>query len=286
MTKEEFQSIQNVQIDIMDDIHRVCTEQGYRYYLIGGSALGAVRHNGIIPWDVDIDIAMPRKDYQKFVTEGAKYLREGLKLHYCETDEDYATVHAIVVLENSDIRFRGESADSYRFGIFVDVLPLDQWPDDKNKKTQQQKELKRIQLLRGMRLGIKYGSTSTFKSFIKNCTKVAMSLVYSIQDLNRKQQQIMQRYDQENEGNEWCSMVSHYAYEKTTFPKDVFGTPRLYDFSGRLFYVPEKVEEYLVQLFGNYMKYPSTESQQKQINSVVYAKWFDKDGKKHEIENK
>jgi len=286
MTKEEFQSIQNVQIDIMDDIHRVCTEQGYRYYLIGGSALGAVRHNGIIPWDVDIDIAMPRKDYQKFVTEGAKHLRDGLTLHYCETDKDYATVHAIVVLDSSDIRFRGESADSYRFGIFVDILPLDQWPENQTLKLKQQNDLKRIQLLRGMRLGIKYGSTSTFKSFIKNCTKVAMSLVYSIQDLNRKQQQIMQRHNQENEGNEWCSMVSHYAYEKTTFPKNVFGTPRLYNFSGRLFYVPEKVEDYLSQLFGNYMKCPSIESQQKQINSVVYASWIDRDGKKHEIENK
>lgn len=286
MTKEEFLSIQNVQIGIMDDIHRVCVEKGYRYYLIGGSALGAVRHKAMIPWDIDIDIAMPRKDYEQFVTEGAKYLRKGLSLHYCETDKDYAAVHALVVLENSDICFRGESANGYRFGIFVDVLPLDQWPNDSTLKQKQQKELKRIQLLRGMRLGIKYGGTSTFKSFIKNCTKVAMSLVYSVQDLNRKQQQIMQRHNQDNEGHEWCSMVSHYAYEKTTFPKEVFGTPRLYEFSGRQFCVPEKVEDYLSHLFGDYMKCPSEEVQKKQMNSVIYATWIDKRGDRIEIVNR
>ena len=153
-------------------------------------------------------------------------------------------------------------------------------------KIQQQKDLKRIQLLRGMRLGIKYGSTSPLKSFVKNCTKVAMSLVFSIQYLNRKQQQIMQRHNRPDEGSDWCSMVSHYAYEKTTFPKEVFGTPRLYEFSGRQFCVPEKVEDYLTHLFGDYMKYPSEEVQKKQINSVIYDPWKDKSGNRIEIVNR
>lgn len=284
MTKEEFQSIQNVQLKIMDDIHRVCCECGYRYYLIGGSALGAVRHKGIIPWDVDIDIAMPRKDYEEFIKNGYRKLKKELSLHYYETDDDFATVHALVVMNNSEIKFRGESSEGIRYGIFVDVLPLDQWPEDKEEKIKQQRDLKRIQSLRAMRFGIKYASTSKSKLLLKQIGKFCISFLYSKKYLNMKQQLIMQRHNTEKEGKEWCSMVSHYSFDKTTFRKEVFGKPRLHDFSGRQFYVPEKVEEYLTHLFGNYMKIPSEESRKKQMNSVLYASWI-KDGVKIIVNN-
>ena len=66
MTEQEFKRLQEAQIEIMDEVHRLCEENGIEYYLIAGSALGAVRHGGFIPWDFDIDVGMRRAEYERF----------------------------------------------------------------------------------------------------------------------------------------------------------------------------------------------------------------------------
>lgn len=270
---EDFKRIQEVQLKIMDDIHRVCVNNGYRYYLIGGSALGAVRHKGIIPWDVDIDIAMPRIDYERFINEGQQFLKSNHIIYHCGNDKQFGSVHAVVVLKDSQISFRNEKAENYRYGIFVDVLPLDQWPKDPRLKLKQQQDLKRIQNLRSLRFGIMYPSNSVIKRAVKCLGQLFLSIFVSRQRLNLKQQEIMMRYDSPDEGEEWCSMVSHYSYAKTTFHKTVFGTPRLMEFSGRSFFVPEMINHYLSQLFGNYLELPPRESRERQMNSVIHASW-------------
>lgn len=279
ISPEDFRRIQEVQLTIMDDIHRVCVERGYRYYLIGGSALGAVRHKGIIPWDVDIDIAMPRADYERFLLEGQQSLQPNHLIYHCGNDKQFGSVHAIVVLKDSQIAFRNERADNYRYGIFVDVLPLDQWPEDQRLKVQQQKQLKHIQHLRSLRFGIMYSSNSHFKRIIKFLGRIVLSSFVGKQKLNLKQQDIMKQFNTADEGRIWCSMVSHYSFDKTSFPKEVFGSPRLMAFSGRSFFVPEKVEEYLSQLFGNYLQLPSEDSRNSQMNSVVFASWTEGDSR-------
>lgn len=279
ISPEDFRRIQEVQLTIMDDIHRVCVERGYRYYLIGGSALGAVRHKGIIPWDVDIDIAMPRADYERFLLEGQHLLQPNHLIYHCGNDKQFGSVHAIVVLKDSQIAFRNERADNYRYGIFVDVLPLDQWPEDQRLKMQQQKKLKHIQHLRSLRFGIMYSSNSRLKRIVKFLGKIVLSSFVSKQKLNLKQQDIMKQFNTADEGEIWCSMVSHYSFDKTSFPKEIFGSPRLMAFSGRSFYVPEKVEEYLSQLFGNYWLLPSEDSRNSQMNSVVFASWTESDSR-------
>ena len=279
ISPEDFRRIQEVQLTIMDDIHRVCVERGYRYYLIGGSALGAVRHKGIIPWDVDIDIAMPRADYERFLLEGQHWLQPNHLIYHCGNDKQFGSVHAIVVLKDSQIAFRNERADNYRYGIFVDVLPLDQWPEDQRLKVKKKKKLKHIQHLRSLRFGIMYSSNSRFKRIIKFLGKIVLSSFVSKQKLNLKQQDIMKQFNTANEGEIWCSMVSHYSFDKTSFPKEVFGSPRLMAFSGRSFFVPEKVEEYLPQLFGNYWQLPSEDSRNNQMNSVVFASWTESDSR-------
>lgn len=288
LTQEELKLIQNAQMRIMDDIHRVCVSEGYRYYLIGGSALGAVRHKGIIPWDVDIDIAMPRKDYESFISVGGKKLNECFEIHDYRTDRDFGTVHALVVLKNSNLLFKGDlefKDKKNRFGVFVDILPLDQFPADEKKKQRQIRDLKRINAIKYYYYGAVNNSDGKTKKLIKLLVKKILHYFISLRVLNGWQQKIAQRYDTRDEGNVWCSMLSHYSMEKLTMPKEYFGTPKLMEFSGRQYYVPEKTEDYLKQLFGDYMKLPSKEQQFKQIDSVYYASWYDENNYEVVIKN-
>lgn len=282
MVLEDIKKIQNAQLSIMDDIHRVCVKNHLRYYLIGGSALGAVRHNGIIPWDVDIDIAMPRKDYELFLTKGRLDLSNRFELHYHETDRNFETVHALVVLKDSEMKFTYElnSNINSRFGVFVDILPLDQWPEDKALKVKQMKTIKNILFITNLHAGaLLRTNDNPIKRFVKNLIRYCLKACISRYRLNTKLQNVLQLYDTEEEGNNWCSMTSHYSYEKLTMPKSVFGVPTLHEFSGRQYYVPENVRYYLKQLFGDYMKEPSEHQKLEQMNGVYSARWIDEDGK-------
>lgn len=280
MTEFELKALQNVQMQIMDDIHRVCLENSLRYYLIGGSAIGAVRHNGIIPWDIDVDIAMPRKDYESFIKIAPLYLNPRYELHDYRTDKDFGTYHALVVLKESTLIFKSEvgSNKKNRFGIFVDVLPLDQWPEDERLMKKQIRKHNRLKLIRYYWHEEASRTGSLPKRIGKRVLSKVLHAFVSLYTLNKYEQKIIMEYNTPDEGTLWCSKLSHYSMERLTMPKTVFGTPKLHDFSGRQYYVPEDVTAYLTHLFGDYMKIPSIEKQKGQINSVYYARWKDDKG--------
>ena len=285
MIKERIPELQQVQLRIMDDIHRVCVELGLRYYLIGGSAIGAIRHNGIIPWDIDIDIAMPRKDYEKFITLGKDKLKSDFEIHDYRTDKNFGTFHALVVLKNSEIRFKFEkdSEKQNRFGIFVDILPLDQWPENKIYKNLLIKEHQFVKLIRVLRQGDGMHLGNFIKRFIKVSAYYILRTTTSIYGINKWEQNVISRCNTDDEGKIWCSKLSHYTLDKLTMPKEYFGIPILHSFSYREYYVPEQVDKYLTHLFGDYMKLPPEDKRYDLIEQLEKVSWYDEDGVYHEI---
>lgn len=266
-------NIQLLQMIIMDEIHRVCKSNNLRYYLIGGSALGAVRHGGFIPWDPDIDIAMPREDYELFLKKYSNQLNPNFSCHSHYTDDNFYPPHALVVLNDSMIDDGSlMMKTSLRpIGIYVDILPLDSWPIDKKNKKRQQKKLRIINLIKYRKAGFNYNSNSFLTKMVKYTISNLLS-VFSWKFLNSVQQQAMMKYNYQM-SNEWCSMASHYSFDKLTMNKYVFGTPQLMKFEDREYYVPENVIEYLTNLFGDYNKFPSKESQEHLRNLFVSATW-------------
>lgn len=285
MIKEKIKELQDVQLQIMDDIHRVCVQLGLRYYLIGGSAIGAVRHQGIIPWDIDIDIAMPRKDYEKFILEGSKLLKSNFELHDYRTDKNFGTFHALVVLKNSYIKFKFEkdTDKQNRFGIFVDILPLDQWPENELYKKLLVKEHKLIKVIRDFRQGDRRETGNFIKRVIKKTAYHILRATTSVYSINKWEQNVISRCNTDDEGKIWCSKLSHYTLDKLTMPKKYFGTPILSPFSGREYYIPEQVHNYLLHLFGDYMKLPPEDKRYELIYQLEKVSWYDENGIYHEI---
>ena len=91
MEKLSLQENQKIAVGILDAVSKVCDEQGYRYYLVFGTLIGAVRHKGFIPWDDDLDIMMPRPDHDRFVEYFVNHREEfpNLKIFTPDLNKEY-----------------------------------------------------------------------------------------------------------------------------------------------------------------------------------------------------
>lgn len=124
-------SIKDVQIvclEILKEIDRICKQNGILYWMEGGSMLGAVRHHGFIPWDDDLDIAMFRDDYNRFLEIASKELKENYFLQTHQTDPEYPLFYAKVRKNNTFIDERSYQDLNIHKGIFVDIFPVDKMP--------------------------------------------------------------------------------------------------------------------------------------------------------------
>ena len=124
----KLRQLQLCELEILDEFVRVCEKNKLQYYLVGGTLLGAVRHQGFIPWDDDIDVAMPREDYDKFAEIAASELGAQYFYQSPETDPHYFLTYAKIRKNGTEVyeeRFKGAK---FHKGVFIDIFPLDFCP--------------------------------------------------------------------------------------------------------------------------------------------------------------
>lgn len=124
-----------VMIDLMTELDRICTKHGLRWFVDGGTLLGAVRHGGFIPWDDDVDVNMPREDYEKLCKIAPVEFEDPYFFQTNDTDHEWMNLYARLC--NSDttaiakaILKNGKTTRKNNQGIFIDIFPLDKVPDD------------------------------------------------------------------------------------------------------------------------------------------------------------
>lgn len=137
-----------IELDLLNEIIRVCVKYDIRYYAIGGTLLGAIRHEGFIPWDDDIDIAMSREDYDKLCLVAQKEICEP---YFCQTiQSDYGSRPFIRVRNSQTTGIQRQEVGSkvpYNQGIFIDIFPWDNIPEDKLLRYKYVKNASRKQML-------------------------------------------------------------------------------------------------------------------------------------------
>lgn len=124
----DIKSLQNVCLEILKEVDRVCKKHGILYWLDSGSMLGAVRHQGFIPWDDDLDIQMFRDDYNRFLQIAPQELGENYFLQTESTDPDYPLFFAKVRKNNTFFDEKQLNQFKIHKGIFVDIFPVDRMP--------------------------------------------------------------------------------------------------------------------------------------------------------------
>lgn len=121
--------LKQCQLAILKAFIEICERMDLRYYVIGGTLLGAVRHEGYIPWDDDIDLAMPRAEYDRFVEEGVSLLPERYFFQTFRTDPSFSASFAKIRDEQTTFIERSASRQNIHHGVYIDIFPLDYYPD-------------------------------------------------------------------------------------------------------------------------------------------------------------
>ena len=117
------------QLAILEEIDRICRKHSISYWLDGGSLLGAVRHGGFIPWDDDIDIAMPLDDARRFASIAPGELRDGLVMQTPETESTREPIMKVRDLNSFYVEGSEDFSLDYSKGLFVDIFPMIDYPD-------------------------------------------------------------------------------------------------------------------------------------------------------------
>lgn len=271
MNREDVRQYQLAQLELMDATDAICKELGITYYLIGGTLLGAIRHKGFIPWDPDIDIAMPRADYERFreywsSTESDRYFYQ-----HRTTEKNHLSPHALLRIKGTHVVTNKQFttyAPQYD-GIYLDIFPLDTPPADKKLQEKQMKKIKKIKRIIQLKAGYIYDpNTGLIKRMMKAFVKY-MLLPFSFPFLNKKLDAAMTKYNGCESGF-LVSMASHYSYWKQLMPKEVYGEPVYVEYEGKQYAAPANTDDYLKRIYGDYMKLPPEDSRYSDLDSISH----------------
>lgn len=128
--EKTLQKLKNTELEILEEINRICKKNNINFFLIGGTLLGAVRHQGFIPWDDDLDIGMMRDDFIKFTNIVGKELNNKYFFDYFNTDKNYHLPFAKVRKNNTTFDEEASKKLDNHKGIFVDIFPYDYTSDN------------------------------------------------------------------------------------------------------------------------------------------------------------
>lgn len=236
-------------LNILSSVDQVCREHNLKYYIVDGTMLGAIRHKGFIPWDDDIDIGMPRKDYDLLVQNAKNWLPEPYELVCGENNSDYPLPFAKV--QDTHTTLVDRVSFMYTGGVYIDVFPLDGVP---KRKIRQQLHLRRYLYCKKLLYFMSRDPYKHGKGISSWLTKIIQN-TFTISQVQALVNRVQKKYSYEQ--SEYC--INYDDGAKSIMPKRILGTPTPVLFEGKTFMGVEHYDEYLTRIYGNYMEIPPQE---------------------------
>lgn len=264
--KVELEEMKHIQLELLDDVHSFCVANGIRYSLCGGTLLGAVRHQGYIPWDDDIDIMMPRSDYERFLQTYSSRQNRVLDLRTVPT-----TVELCAKVCREGTYMTDQLLGRSLWGVNIDIFPVDGMPDEYETHVQE------ILALRE-RLGqicpfYRVVSRQKLLWFLKYCLKrVVYFYPGDLLSLKRKIDGLSSRYNLE-ETALGAAIFGSYG-KREVMESDVFLHYSDLPFEGRSYRAISAFDTYLHSLYGDYRKLPPEKDR---VSHHLYEVYTDQD---------
>lgn len=263
---DQTQNVRKVQekiLDIMKYIDQVCRANGITYFIMGGTALGAVRHGGFIPWDDDLDIFMTPCEYEKFKAAMKKDADPRFVIQEWRTVKKY--------LEYAKVRMNGTTLIEENFkdrkdihqGIYVDIMILHKVPDSKLIEKLVYYESKFVTL---------YGlSQRNWKPKTRGQAIVLKLLkVLPCQLMARFCYHKIYKYENMKEGYKWCYWITPAKFRSGIYDKEYFDSAIDIPFEDTSLLGSSHIKEYLSYRYGDYMKLPSKEQQKAAVHAMIF----------------
>lgn len=249
-------SLQIKLLDMLRWLDKFLRGNGLTYYVVGGTLLGAVRHKGFIPWDDDVDIAMPRNDYKKLCI----LLERPIEHYVVESTNsiDKNFLYTFAKFYDLNTSMTEVLRKKVRRGVYIDIFPIDGIGNSIDEALSNYKKLGFLNDVLNIRKLIPLKGRKWYKNL---CIRIIGAIPLWI--INDKK--LAMKIDTLNQIYPYCEMKyvgvlsSVYGF-KDVLPKTVYGTPKEYRFEDIIVLGPERADDYLKKIYGEWKELPPEES--------------------------
>lgn len=262
--------IQNVELMILKDFIDICDENQFDYYLFFGTEIGAVRHQGFIPWDDDIDVVLFREDYEKFLKVMENKNQDKYTVYDIRYNEQYFFQFGRLSLNGTYWAEYWDNQVDFKMGMHIDLFILDKVPNNKIKRfLYMRKCLYLCKLCSIASIKVEEGST-----LVKTIANVLHAIFNKIgltpKHYQKKLLKLFKKY-QDDDCKYWADLTMN---EQPYFKMEDFKPAKEVKFEDIYAKIPNNQEATLGQIFGDYMQLPPEEERVAHIlNEIDFGKY-------------
>ncbi len=270
----ELRKLQLTILELLKLFKEICEKHHLRYFMVGGTMLGAIRHQGFIPWDDDLDVGMPRPDYEKFIKIAKQELPAGFLFLNYKQDEEYKRYFSRIVDQNVEI-YNASNSKEIVENAWLDIFPYDGMPKGKLRRKAHFWYLTGWRLLYHMScfdelVNLNRPGRPKYQQFIINfihVTKIGHNL--NTKKLMRRIEKGLMKYDYEK-ADYLVSFFGSYM-TREIIPKSMLGELTYYPFESIQMLGAEFSDDFLTHFYGDWEKPPKDGNKDKHnIRKIVY----------------
>ena len=262
LKEEEFKALS---LDMLIKFSEICESYGLRYILDYGTLLGSIRHQGFIPWDDDIDVTMPREDYDKFcsiISNNPSLLGANYRLSLFN-NENSIQKPILNIIDVRTLTCSNNRLEKFFYPVWIDVFPADHFPQDEQDAVKIFKKCEKLMILSQRAVSKGAGKLKFLKSILYKILNLFLPVIFQKLDI------LSRKYN--NLDNDLYRV--YFSYYRDILSKSDFNEYIYKEFEGHEFRVPKNYDYRLRLLYGDYMSLPP---ENQRVPHVVQAYWVDK----------
>lgn len=267
---DSIEKIHKTQLEILEAFKSICKKHGLRYYAIGGTLIGVHRHKGFIPWDDDIDLGMPRPDFDKFVALQKEYPKGYTLTNHENVPEWQFNLCQFVDSESEIIERLNELPR--KCNIWIDIFPIDGMPANQFRRWLHAKHIMYYRYLVQM-ANLKtqvnvYANRPWYEHVVLKLLRyIPMGKMVNVDWALKKMEKVLRKYDFDKSGYAGNMLGRKREYEAV--PRSWWNGPVEYPFENTTIASPDGYDAYLTHIYGNYMQMPSEDKRECHYIEIV-----------------